>query len=271
MRLQRRRARRSGYRRYEAAAVSSARPAGPATARRRELRQAEARELDRPRLLSGSILLTLALMGIWFGFGDAFYVGTPKVTGGARVPVEEIVAGSGIAGLHAAWVNAREAEAALLRAVPSLRAARVSCGLPADCSIAVVEREPSFAWRWGQAQVWVDAAGVVFPARGGLPDLPSVESADVQPPQPGQAIDPQLMTAIVAAGQALPDVRAFRYSAARGLEFTDPGGYPVYLGAGSNMADRAVMWRALRADLAARGILPAYIDVRFPLAPYYGR
>jgi len=66
-------------------------------------------------------------------------------------------------------------------------------------------------------------------------------------------------------------VRAYRYSTGRGLEFADPDGYPVYLGSGSNMSDRAAVWRALREDLAARGIAPKYIDVRFVLAPYYER
>jgi cell division septal protein FtsQ len=271
MKRRRRPIRPTPYRRYEATAIVPARARRGSVARRREPPQAEARELDRPRLVSGSIALTMALVSLWIGLSDSFYVGTPKVTGQARAPADEIVAGSGLAGLHVWWVNAGVVEAALLRTTPSLRAAQVSCVLPADCAITVAEREPVFAWRWGQAAVWVDQDGAVFPARADAPDLPLVESTDAPPPQPGQRIDPQLLTAISAAMAALPDVRAFRYSAGRGLEFGDANGYPVYLGAGSNMADRALVWRALRDDLAARGIKPAFIDVRFPLAPYYGK
>jgi hypothetical protein len=117
----------------------------------------------------------------------------------------------------------------------------------------------------------VDQDGVVHSARNGVQDVLTLESSDVQPPPPGQRVDPDLMAAIVAAAQALPEVRILRVSAARGLEFTDASGYPVYLGTGTNMADRVVVWRALRDDLASRGIEPLYIDVRFPLAPYYGR
>jgi len=164
-----------------------------------------------------------------------------------------------------------EVESRLLETLPSLRAARVTRSLPADCAITVAEREPFLAWRWGDALVWVDQDGVVYSARNGVQDVLSIESSDVQPPPPGQRVDSDLMAAIVAAAQALPEVRMLRVSVARGLEFTDASGYPVYLGTGYNMADRAVVWRALREDLASRGIEPLYIDVRFPLAPYYGR
>jgi hypothetical protein len=248
--------------------LRSTRRAAPA---RREIRQARTFEVDRPRLASGAILLALAMLGLWVGFGDAFYVVAPKVTGNVRVPEAEIVRGSGLLGLNVMWFSARETETTLLRTVPSLQAVRVSCGVPARCTIAVVERAPTFVWRWGGASAWIDERGVAFPARGDLSDLPVVESIDVQPPLPGQRVDEQLLTAIRAAALALPDVRIFRYSAAHGLEFSDASGYPVYLGSGPNMSDRAAVWRALREDLAARGVAPKYVDVRFPLAPYYER
>ncbi len=272
-RPRRRPARRPPGRRYEAVATPPLRSTRGARPARRDLRQATAFEIQRPRAVSGALALAIAALGIWIGFDDAFYVAAPGVTGLSRVPAEEIVRGSRLEGLHVLWVNSSEVEATLLRTTPAVSAARVSCALPADCTIAVAEREPLFAWRWGQATVWVDPAGVVFPARANGPDLVTVESVDAQPPLPGRHAfaDPELMAAIGAAMQALPEARALRYSTARGLEFADPAGYPVYLGTGSNMSDRAVVWRALREDLAARGITPKYVDVRFVLAPYYER
>jgi hypothetical protein len=239
--------------------------------RHRDLRQASEFRIDRTRLVSLAVLMTIALAGVWIGFDETFYVSVPSVTGQTRVPVDDIARASGLIGLHVAWANSAEVESRLLEALPSLRAARVTCTLPANCAITVAEREPFLAWRWGDALVWVDRDGIVYSARNGLQDTLVIESSDVQPPPPGQRVDPALMTAIVAAAQALPEVRSFLYSAARGLEFIDASGYPVVLGTGSNMADRVVVWRALREDLASRGIEPMYIDVRFPLAPYYGR
>lgn len=274
MKQRRRPARRPqrGARRYEVVALPTLRGSTRgAYVRHQNLRQAREFRIDRGRLVSLAVLMTLVLAGVWIGFDETFYVSVPGVTGQTRVPVDDIARASGLIGLHVAWANSTEVESRLLEALPSLRAARVTCSLPADCAITVAEREPFLAWRWGDALVWVDQDGVVYAARNGLQDVLTIESSDVQPPPPGQRVDSDLMAAIVAAARALPEVRIFRYSAARGLEFTDASGYPVYLGTGSNMADRAVVWRALREDLASRGIEPVYIDVRFPLAPYYGR
>jgi len=257
-----------GVRRYEAVALPASRGV---YARNRGLRQATEFKIDRRRLSSAALLAIVLLVGVWIGFDETFYIAVPKVTGQAHVPAEEIARASGLIGLHVAWANPAEVESRLLEALPSLRAARVTCALPADCAIAVTEREPLLAWRWGDAVVGVDAGGVVYSARGDVQSVLTIEASDAPPPALGERIDPDLMTAIVSAAQALPDVRTFRYTLARGLEFADARGYPVYLGTGSNMADRAALWRALRADLASREIVPAYIDVRFLLAPYYGR
>src|SRR3972149_3608577 len=176
MTRRRRPARREAYRRYGAVAPPARRPARAPSSPRRGLRQAESLELDRPRVVSAVILASLILIGLWIGVGDTFYVTKLAVAGQSRVPPEEIAAGSGIAGLHILWVNSSEVEATLLKAMPSIRAAQVACRLPADCTIAVTEREPAWAWRWGQATLWVDAGGGVFPARANAPGLLTGES-----------------------------------------------------------------------------------------------
>lgn len=263
---------RSIDRRYRSATVQplpSLRTARERRASRRGLRQAETHEINQPRAVSITLLVTLAFIAAWLGLDDTFYVRKITVTGNPRVPAAEIVSGSGIAGTHVLWVNSSAVEAALLDAVPSIRAARVSCLMPADCTIAVIEREPFAVWRWGQAMVWIDRDGVVFAAYGDAPGVVTVDAGDAPVLVTGQSVGPDVLAAIVTIVDALPEVRAFRYSVLRGLEFDDPDGYPVYLGTGSNLDDRIAVWRALRADLASRNIAPAYIDVRFPLAPYY--
>jgi hypothetical protein len=268
MRRRGRPARRAAYRRYDLVAFSPIRSAPPRT---RELRQAAVHEINWPRVVSGAILLGVMVASIWIGSSDLFYIRAPQITGNVRVPEQAIVTASGMAGLHILWANARDAEAGLMRAAPQLESAQVTCELPANCSIAVRERQPLFAWRWGQAVVWIDRAGVAFPPQGEGPDLLTVESINVPTPAPGQSIDPKLMASIVTVATELPEVRQYRYTAERGLEFQDERGYPVYLGVGTNMSDRVVVWRALCDDLARREIAPAFVDVRFPLAPYYAR
>ncbi|HJW82974.1 MAG TPA: hypothetical protein VJ754_01600 [Anaerolineae bacterium] len=268
-------ARRATYRRYDQAVTSLLWPvsdrAHRAPSRRRALRQAETHAILGPRVLSGSIVAALMLVSVWAGFSDTFYVRAPIVTGNSRVPAPTIVAGSGIAGMHVMWLNARQVETAMLRAVPQLQSAQLACELPANCSIAVSEREPLLAWRWGQAAVWIDREGVAFPAQGDVPGLLTIASTEAPAPLPGRKLDQKLMSAIVSLASELPKVRRYHYSTERGLEFQDERSYPVYLGTGANMADRVAVWRALGDNLAARRITPKYIDVRFPLAPYYER
>ena len=275
MRRRGRPARRTTYRRYDQAVTRSLWPVSDrshlAPSRRRAMRQAETHAIHAPRVLSGSIIAALMLVSAWIGFSDTFYVRAPVVTGNSRVPTRTIVAGSGIAGMHVMWLNAPRVEAALLQAATQLQSAHLACELPAHCSIAVSEREPLLAWRWGQAVVWIDLEGVAFPAQGDVPGLLTIESTEAPAPLPGQKLDQKLMSAIIALASELPKVRRYHYSTERGLEFQDERSYPVYLGTGANMADRVAVWRALGDTLAGRGITPKYIDVRLPLAPYYER
>ena len=54
-----------------------------------------------------------------------------------------------------------------------------------------------------------------------------------------------------------------------GLEFQSDRGFPVYLGLGENMADRAMMWKATEAELDQLDVTPEFVDLRYPVAPYF--
>jgi len=64
-------------------------------------------------------------------------------------------------------------------------------------------------------------------------------------------------------------VRHYKYSTEHGLEFQSADDFPVYLGLGENMADRAMMWKALEAQLEQQRITPKFVDLRYPVAPYF--
>jgi len=70
----------------------------------------------------------------------------------------------------------------------------------------------------------------------------------------------------------LPDVKQYRFTAERGIEFDDPTGrWPVYLGGGQAVSSRVSMWKEVTANLAARKVKPKFVDVRLANAPYYGK
>jgi len=229
------------------------------------------------RALSVAILFLAVLAALELTLGEAFYIYNPAVTGNQRIPANEIVAASQIETLHVLWLQPERTTADLVGNMPELRSAFLWCGLPAECTIQVLEREPAFEWRQGQTRTWVDAEGVAFPARGQSPDVPLVEAAPSVPALlPGQQMDRALVNTLLELVRVLPEMQVFRYTTERGVEFSDPqGNWPVYIGVerfqAGEMAARIAMWKAVAADLASRQVRPRYLDVRYPQAPYYGK
>jgi cell division septal protein FtsQ len=229
--------------------------------------------LKQPRVWSGALLIVVIGLAIWFGVDDRFYASNLKVTGNARTSAAVIAKASGLLGVQAFWLNPAEAERKLLAAVPQLRGVQVTCQFPASCAIKVDERKPLVAWQYGSATTWIDQDQVAFAAEGQAAVEPVITIVAPQGPAlfPGQKADPKLVQAALSIAQAMPDVQRYRYTAAYGLEFDDPRGFPVYLGLSSDMTERAAIWKALSAQLTAQNIQPQFVDVRYPLAPYYGQ
>ncbi|NLE45022.1 MAG: FtsQ-type POTRA domain-containing protein [Chloroflexi bacterium] len=208
------------------------------------------------------------LLMLWVSLDDAFYVYDAEIIGTVRTSEDEVFDVSGMPGLHILWVNVSEVEAAILETLPNIESARVSCMLPARCTIRVVERQPRVLWTDGSMSWWVDDQGVIFPASEGLAggwtvrgSLPKDGSGNLDEPVRNA------LNELWASGLPLPQV--LDYVQNRGLMYTDPHGWRVILGQGVGMEQRARLAQNLIADLEARGISPRFIDVRFPSAPYY--
>jgi cell division septal protein FtsQ len=267
------------YRRYNNAAALT----GQLEARSRSTRRSTSRaaspisfdwlaDLSKPRAVTVILLVVLVAAAAWIGLDARFYVSHLGVTGTTRTPPLEVANMSGLVGTHIFWVNTADAEAQLLRSTPALKSAHITCRLPANCSIDVVERTPIVAWQYGGTVTWVDADGATFNPRGNSTDLKLITIEAVQGPAliAGRPADPKVIAAALSVAKALPNVRSYRYSGAHGLEFTDDRGFPVYLGLADDMSDRVMIWKALRDSLTARDVLPKFVDIRYPLAPYYG-
>ena len=225
------------------------------------------------RVISGAILFLVALGAFGLTTSETFYIYNPTVTGNQRAPAREIVAASGIETWHVLWLQPDKVAGSLLTKMPELSTAFVWCGLPADCAIQVTERQPAFEWRQGQVRTWVDAEGIAFPARGQTPSIPVIQVASgIAAPLPGRKVDSGLLDTMLTLAKTLPEVKSYRFTTERGVEFSDPkGNWPVYIGVGADAAERVVMWRTLAASLASRNIRPTFVDVRYPTAPFYGK
>jgi cell division septal protein FtsQ len=225
------------------------------------------------RAISVAILFSAVLAAFELAAGEAFYIYSPAVVGNQRVPAAEIVAASSLETLHVLWLQPERAARTLTEKMPEVRSAFIWCGLPAECTIEVLEREPMFEWKQNQTRTWVDAEGIAFPARGPAPSIPVIEIAPEVPALlPGRQVKPELIGAVQELVRVLPDIKGLHYTPGRGIEFTDPqGNWPVYVGVGPDMAERVSMWKSVSANLVSRKIQPKFIDVRYPQAPYYGK
>jgi hypothetical protein len=230
--------------------------------------------------LRGILILSLvaaAAGALWLALDDRFYVYHADVVGAARLSPDEVFQASGLPGIHVLWVRSAEVEARLLDALPGIERAQVACGLPARCTIAVVERQPRMTWDEDGQSWWIDAEGVVFspspapsPARG---DARGATGLTVRGPLPRDAdgrLDERVRVALAELWAAGADVPTpLTYVPARGLVFADERGWRVIVGQGPGMEERLQVLEWLVADLEARGLAPRFVDVRFADAPYY--
>jgi cell division septal protein FtsQ len=249
------------YRRYDAAGLSGALDVLP----RPQMRSIAGKWLA---LVVIALLVVGAILYVWLS--DTFYVTRISVAGNVLTSAQEIVQTSGIGGQHLFWVNHTAAGERIANGIPSIKSARVDCQLPNRCTIKVQERQPNVAWRFGGAVTWIAADSMAFAAKRDT-DLPLITIEAPQGPAllPGKEADQRIVTAAVAVAKAMPNVRVYKYTLDHGLEFQSDAGFPVYLGLGDNMADRAMMWKAAEAELRALGVTPQFVDLRYPVAPYF--
>jgi len=213
-------------------------------------------------------LVAVAAGALWLALDDRFYIYHADVVGATRVSPDEVFRASGLPGLHILWVRPAEIEARILAALPTLESARVVCGLLAECTITVVERQPRVMWDEDGQLWWIDADGVIFPSQGVLS-----EGWLVRGPLPRDEdgrLDERVRVALTELWAIGADVSPLLYYVpGRGLVLTDERGWRVIVGQGPGMAERLQVLEWLAADLQVRGLTPRFVDVRFPDAPYY--
>jgi cell division protein FtsQ len=216
-------------------------------------------------------LVILVLLGITFYIlftNPAFFVLTAEIRGNSAVSAREIYAISQVDRQSIFWINPTQVVERIM-SLPNIKAATVSLTLPARVIIQVAERRPELLWQTNQTIWWVDEEGVIVPPKQDLSGMLRIIDDDRRRLQPGYQIDADLVTGAQTLRILAPNVEVMRYSRARGLTVATPEGWPIYLGDGYEIKAKLVVLTALLADLKARNIIPAYVDVRDPLRPVY--
>ncbi len=211
--------------------------------------------------------LAVLALAAWVAFSPLFVVHEVEVTGAGRVAAAAVVSASGLDGRHVLGVNRRAAAARIVAQLPAVERARVACGLPARCTVTVVERAPLLAWETTEGLLWMDAAGATSPA-----GEPLAERWLVSGPLPvGEdgRVDAAVLVGLAELEQLGIRPGRVAYVTGRGLVLPDPAGWRVVVGQGTGMEQRLRVYAAVRAHLLESGIHPRFVDVRFPAAPYY--
>lgn len=175
------------------------------------------------RLLSGLIAILTAL-GIFSLFNSPFcQVQSVEVKGLERLPSTEVSAMLNLENMSIVEIDTAQVMEKITSTYPDLINVHVSVDLPNAVSVTAEERKPVMAYKKGSAGsegagiAWVDASGVLFPARGDAGPLLTIYSDD-DPPLAPLPLDQAQLAARDAAGS---DAGSNNATTANGVSASD--------------------------------------------------
>lgn len=221
-----------------------------------------------------SLLIIICLSGVLalFFLSDVFYVRSISVGGLRYLTKEEVFTYANIANMHVFWVEPSYVRANLLES-PTVADAEVRIGWPPNMvNIVVQEREPALVWEQNGVALWVDIQGNVMAQREARPDLirVSVDNPTVDGPLGNSGrVDVEVVYGLLQLQDLRPDIEVWRYDPAKGLGFRNENGWDIWLGTGTGMPEKMLIYNTLVQTITARGIQPGEINIVNPDAPFY--
>jgi len=258
----------------------------PQKKRRSETRLGKVREADSPilqmslvrvqanwqirlRRIPGLMVVGLLSYVLFYLFTDArFFVFEATVAGHRHLSAHEVYQQAGLEGQSIFFVNPQHVSSRIEQ-LPYVKAATVTCRLPARVRIEIVEREPVYLWQVGAKLYWLDEEGVVMEPRGPSPDTVVFLDVDAKALVPGSRVAPEILEAARKLKEWLPAEKIFQWSQSQGLSFKHRDGYPVYLGQLTDLPEKLATLSALAEDFAQNNVHPEFVDLRFAGRPYY--
>ena len=213
------------------------------------------------RTFSGLIVFALIIVLVVFFVADYFYVRSITVSGANYLDDAEIFRYADIAEMHVFWLDPANVRESILEA-DVVADAHVRVGWPPDMvHITVEEREPALVWSQGGVSTLVDLHGqrlrflgddkdyselLRVIADGSVAGLPGLDEA-----LPPDAVNGALQLQTLVAG-----IQQLTFHPVKGLGFHELGGWNAWVGVGTDMPDKLLIYEALRENLLARGITP---------------
>ncbi len=248
-----------------------------------------------PRWVSLGVLLLCAFALYLISGDQTFALNAIPVAGAQVIPPQEIVAASGLAGIHVFAADPDQA-AQQVAALPGVISATVNLEWPNQVLIQIEEDTPVAIWRQNGQSFWLNQEGVLIPARASSPGLLVIEAETetpliAPPPEPtSEATSEAAEGAEAAATPATtglpfvpaevlqgalqlrrlrPNIEALYYRPSGGLSYQDGRGWRAYFGVGEDMAQKLVVYETVVDRLLAANRAPQYISVSNPQKPFY--
>jgi len=242
------------------------------------------------RLLSGLIAVGMIVLLFMMSTSTAFAVDQVNLSGGVRVPAEEINQKIDLQGEPIISIIPSEIKSQILAAFPDIKDAEVKVILPTGVDIVIQERIPALLWLKNEEVVyWIDQEGFAFTVRGEA-TLPIRVYANSEPPhplgwvapevQPETAepknqetlplVDPSFVTTVQKLNAIKPAESPMLYDEENGLGWVDPHGWQVYFGDDDENIDMKLLeYARIVETILDRNLQPVLISMEFLHAPYY--
>lgn len=246
------------------------------------------------RAVSGILAAVMLVLVIMMLNSRTFTVNTINLTGGIRVPAEEVKSILNVSGKSIVFVQPAQVEEQILATFPDIKSAHVSIAMPDSLNVVIEERIPAILWFENENELfWIDQDGYTFTVRGeaNLPirvyanttppqnlgfvesTLTLIEESDLNTDQPTESIspiDPNFVLAVQKLNTIKPADVPMIYNEKNGLGWTDPHGWQVFFGIKTEDIDmKLVEYNHIVEAILERNLQPVLISMEFLHAPFY--
>lgn len=246
------------------------------------------------RWLSVAVALGMVVLLYMMLNSSTFEVSTINLSGGIRVPSEEVLAVLNVSGGSIIRVKPAQVEEQILATFPDIKSAQVEVSLPDTLNVVIEERIPAILWLENDQELfWIDQDGYTFSVRGeanlpirvyanttppyalGYVDPKSVVTEEVieeeeEPVKLIPPIDPTFVQAVQKLNAIKPADTPMLYDVKNGLGWTDPHGWQVYFGTRTNDFDMKLLEYSHIVDaILDKNLQPVLISMEFLHAPFY--
>ena len=226
------------------------------------------------RVVSGLIVVCMIGLLVVMFQTEFFKVRTITVVGATYIDPSEIFRYTEIAGFSIFQIDPNDVRDAILSKSRLIADARVTIGWqPEMVKIVVEERKPALVWTQYDIRVLLDIQGNILRQPRPEEVFPNlihviVDRSVNEPPLPENPIPLTVVSGALQLRQLLSGIEVLQYNAVKGLGFRESS-WDIWLGTGTDMPNKLLVYEALRDNLLRRGITPVEINVADTRAVYY--